>query len=168
MILVSIDAYSSIWFWALLTVVWLTVIDKFSVHSHSKWVSGFNSGLSQQREILEFFYLKVDYLYEYKNYNLILLVIFFSSFLVVNWLILAFYYSVEFLQAAFLLFCPFLVSMILRLCLRQSIGNSGKVSFQDVFAKVKLFRRISLFITSIALFSSIMWGSYFNLKISFL
>ena len=66
MILFSIEAYSSIWFWALLTVVWLAVIDRFSVHSHSKWVGGFNSGLSQQREILRFFYLKVDYLYEYK------------------------------------------------------------------------------------------------------
>ena len=168
MILFSIEAYSSIWFWALLTVVWLAVIDKFSVHSQSKWVGGLNSGLSQQREILRFFYLKVDYLYEYKNFNLTFLVICFSSFLVVNWFILAFYYSVEFLQAAFLLFCPFLVSIILRLCLRQSIGNFGEASFQDVFAKVKLFRRISLFISSIALFSSIMWGSYFNLKTSFL
>tara|TARA_B100001063_G_scaffold97854_1_gene91414 strand:+ start:835 stop:1341 length:507 start_codon:yes stop_codon:yes gene_type:complete len=168
MILFSIEAYSSIWFWALLTVVWLAVIDKFSVHSHSKWVGGFNSELSQQREILRFFYLKVDYLYEYKNFNLTFLVICFSSFFVVNWFILAFYYSVEFLQAAFLLFCPFLVSIILRLCLRQSIGNFGEASFQDVFAKVKLFRRISLFISSIALFSSIMWGSYFNLKTSFL
>ena len=168
MILFSIEAYSSIWFWALLTVVWLAVLDKFSVHSFSKWVGGINSGISQQREILRFFYLKVDYLYEYKNFNLTFLVICFSSFLVVNWFILAFYYSVEFLQAAFLLFCPFLVSIILRLCLRQSIGNFDDASFQDVFAKVKLFRRISLFISSIALFSSIMWGLYFNLKTSFL
>ena len=168
MILFSIEAYSSIWFWALLTVVWLAVIDKFSVHSYYKWVGGFNNGLSQQREILKFFYLKVDYLYEYKNFNLTFLVICFSSFLVVNWFILAFYYSVEFLQAGFLLFCPFLVSIILRLCLRQSIGNFGETSFQDVFAKVKIFRRISLFILSIALFSSIIWGSYFNLKTNFL
>ena len=164
MIFFSIEAYSSIWFWMLLTIVWVGTIDKFSVHSYSKWATASNSGISQQGEILKFFYLKVDYLYKYKNYNLILVPICFFSFMVVNWMITAFFYSVEFLQAVFLLFCPFLVSIILRLCLRQSIDSFGKASFQDVFAKVKLFRRVSLLIASVSLFSSIIWGSYFNLK----
>ena len=133
------EAYSSIWFWTLLTIVWVGTIDKFSVHSYSKWTNASDSGISQQREILKFFYFKVDYLYGYKNYNLILILICFFSFTIFNWMIMAFFYSVEFLQAAFLLFCPFLVSIILRLCLRQSIESFGEASFQDVFAKVKLF-----------------------------
>lgn len=164
----SIDAYSSIWFWMLLIIAWLIAIDKFSVHSHFKWLAASNGGASQQTETLKSFYFKADYLTKYRKNNLILLPICFFSFLIVNWAVIAFFYSVEFLQAAFLLFCPFLVCIILRICFRQSIGSFGEASFQDVFAKVKLFRRISLFISSIALFSSIMWGSYFNLKTSFL
>ena len=76
----SIDAYSSIWFWTLLIIAWLISVDKFSVHSHYKWISASNSGASQQREILRSFYLKADYLGKYKNNNLILLpVCFFRS-----------------------------------------------------------------------------------------
>ena len=168
MVFFSIDAYSSIWFWTLLIIAWFISIDKFSVHSHYKWISASKGGSSQQREILKSFYFKADFLSKYKNDSLIFLPVCFFSFFIINWAVAAFFYSVEFLQAAFLLFCPFLVSIILRLCLRQSIGNFGEASFHDVFAKVKLFRRISLFISSIALFSSIMWGSYFNLKTSFL
>ena len=85
-------------------------------------------------------------------------------FFVVNWTVEAFFYSVEFLQAAFLLFWPFSICIILRLCLRQSIGSLDEVSFKDVFIKVKLFRRVAIVIASASLMSSITWGSYFNLK----
>ena len=163
----SIDAYSSIWFWPLLIIAWLISIDKFSVHSHYKWISASNSGASRQREILGSFYLKVDYLGKYKNNSLILLSVCFFSFFIVNWIVGAFCSSVEFLQAAFLLFWPFLICIILRLCLRQSIGSLDEVSFKDVFIKVKLFRRVAVVIASVSLLSSIAWGSYFNLKTIF-
>ena len=166
-VFLSIDAYSSIWFWPLLIISWLISIDKFSVHSHYKWISASNSGASRQREILGFFYLKVDYLGKYKNNSLILLSVCFFSFFIVNWIVVAFFYSVEFLQAAFLLFWPFIICIILRLCLRQSIGSLDEVSFKDVFNKVKLFRRVAVVIASGSLLSSITWGSYFNLKTIF-
>ena len=82
-------------------------------------------------------------------------------------MVVAFFYSVEFLQAAFLLFWPFIICIILRLCLRQSIGPLHEVSFKDVFIKVKLFRRVAIVIASASLLSSITWGSYFNLKTVF-
>jgi len=160
----SIDAYSSIWFWTLLIIAWLISVDKFSVHSHYKWISASNSGASQQREILISFYLKADYLGKYKNNSLILLAICFFSFFLVNWIVVAFFYSFEFLQATFLLFWPFIICIILRLCLRQSIGSLDEVSFNDVFIKVKLFRRVAVLIASVSFMISITWGSYFNLK----
>ena len=166
-VFLSIDAYSSIWFWSLLIIAWLISIDKFSVHSHYKWISASTSGASRQREILETFYLKVDYLGKYKNNSLILLSVCFFSFFIFNWIVVAFFYSVEFLQAAFLLFWPFIICIILRLCLRQSIGSLDEVSFKDVFIKVKLFRRFAVVIASVSLLSSIKWGSYFNLKTIF-
>ena len=166
-VFLSIDAYSSIWFWSLLIIAWLISIDKFSVHSHYKWISASNSGASRQREILGSFYLKVDYLGKYKNNSLILLSVCFLSFFIVNWTVVAFFYSAEFLQAAFLLFWPFIICIILRLCLRQSIGSLDEVSFKDVFIKVKLFRRVAIVIASASLMSSITWGSYFNLKTIF-
>ena len=164
MVFFSIDAYSSIWFWALLITAWFISIDKFSVHSHYKWISASNGGSSQQREILKSFYLKADFLSKYKNNSLIFLPVCFFSFFIINWTVVAFFYSVEFLQAAFLLFWPFIICIILRLCLRQSIGSLDEVSFKDVFIKVKLFRRVAIVIASASLLSSIMWGSYFNLK----
>ena len=91
----------------------------------------------------------------------------FLSFFVLNWMVVAFFYSFEFLQAAFLLFWPFIICIILRLCLRQSIGSLDEVSFKDVFIKVKLFRRVALVISSVSFLSSITWGSYFNLKTVF-
>ena len=100
----SIDAYSSIWFLLLLIIAWLIAIDKFSVHSHFKWLAASNGGVSQQKETLKSFYSKADYLTKYRKNNLILLPICFFSFLIVNWAVIAFFYSVEFLQAAFLLF----------------------------------------------------------------
>ena len=160
----SIDAYSSIWFWLLLIIAWLICIDKFSVHSYSKWLSASNRGASQQREILRSFYLKSDYIGEYKNNILILLKVCFFSFFIINWTVVAFFYSVQFLQATFLLFWPFIICIILRLCLRQSIGSFDEVSFYDVFVKIKLFRRFAVVIASVSLLSSITWGSYFNLK----
>ena len=160
----SIDAYSSIWFWLLLIIAWLICIDKFSVHSYSKWLSASNRGASQQREILRSFYLKSDYIGEYKNNILILLKVCFFSFFIINWTVVAFFYSVQFLQAAFLLFWPFIICIILRLCLRQSIGSLDEVSFYDVFVKIKLFRRFAVMIASVSLLSSITWGSYFSLK----
>ena len=160
----SIDAYSSIWFWLLLIIAWLICIDKFSVHSYSKWLSASNRGASQQREILRSFYLKSDYMGEYKNNFLILLKVCFFSFFIINWTVVAFFYSVQFLQAAFLLFWPFIICIILRLCLRQSIGSLDEVSFYDVFVKIKLFRRFAVMIASVSLLSSIAWGSYFSLK----
>ena len=163
----SIDAYSSIWFWLLLIIAWLICIDKFSVHSYSKWLSASNRGASQQREILRSFYLKSDYIGEYKNNYLILLKVCFFSFFIINWTVVAFFYSVQFLQAAFLLFWPFIICIILRLCLRQSIGSLDEVSFYDVFVKIKLFRRFAVMIASVSLLSSITWGSYFNLKTIF-
>ena len=166
-VFLSIDAYSSIWFWSLLIIAWLISIDKFSVHSHYKWISASNSGASRQREILRSFYFKVDYLGKYKNNSLILLSVCFFSFFIVNWTVVAFFYSVEFLQAAFLLFWPFIICIILRLCLHQSIGSLDEVSFKDVFIKVKVFRRVAVLIASISLLSSIAWGSYFNLKTIF-
>ena len=167
MVFFSIDAYSSIWFWTLLIIAWLISIDKFSVHSHYKWISASNGGSSQQREILKSFNIKEDFLSKYKNNILILFPICFFSFFIVNWTVVAFFYSVEFLQAAFLLFWPFIICIILRLCLRQSIGPLDEVSFKDVFIKVKLFRRIAVVIASVSLLSSIIWGSYFNLKTIF-
>ena len=167
MIFFSIDAYSSIWFWALLIIAWLISIDKFSVHSHYKWISASNGGAPQQKEILISFYLKMDNLGKYKNNNLILFPICFISFFLVNWTFVAFFYSVEFLQAAFLLFWPFIVCFILRLCLGQSIGSLEEVTFKDVFIKVKLFRRVAIIIAIVSLLSSITWGSYFNLKTIF-
>ena len=163
----SIDAYSSIWFWTLLIIAWSISIDKFSVHNYSKWLSVSNRGASQQREILRSFYLKSDYIGEYKNNNLILLQVCFFSFFIINWTVVAFFYSIEFLQATFLLFWPFIICIILRLCLRQSIGSVDEVSFNDVFIKVKLFRRVAIVIASASLLSSITWGSYFNLKTIF-
>ena len=167
MVFFSIDAYSSIWFWALLITAWFISIDKFSVHSHYKWVSASNGGSSQQREILKSFYLKADFLGKYKNNSLIFLPVCFFSFFIINWTVVAFFYSVEFLQAAFLLFWPFIICIILRLCLRQSIGSLDEVSFKDVFIKVKLFRRVAVLIASVSLLISITWGSYFNLKTIF-
>ena len=167
MVFFSVDAYSSIWFWALLIIAWLISIDKFSVHSHYKWISASNGGLSQQRATLKYFYLKADFLGKYKNNNLIFLPVCFFSFFIINWIVVAFFYSVEFLQAAFLLFWPFIICIILRLCLRQSIGPLAEVSFKDVFIKVKLFRRVAIVIASVSLLSSITWGSYFNLKTIF-
>ena len=105
--------------------------------------------------------------YKYRINNFILLPICFFSFLIVNWAVIAFFYSVEFLQAAFLLFWPFIVCIILRLFLRQSIGALGETSFSDVFFKVKLFRRIAVVISSVSVLSSIIWGIYFNLKTNF-
>ena len=167
MVFFSIDAYSSIWFWALLITAWLISIDKFSVHSHYKWISASNGGSSQQREILKSFYLKADFLGKYKNNSLIFLPVCFFSFFLVNWTVVGFFYSFEFLQAAFLLFWPFIICIILRLCLRQSIGSLDEVSFKDVFIKVKLFRRVAVLIASVSLLISITWGSYFNLKTIF-
>ena len=163
----SIDAYSSIWFWTLLIIAWLIAIDKFSGHSHYEWLSASNRGASQQREMLKSFYLKSDYIGKYKNNSLILLPVCFFSFFIVNWTVVAFFYSVEFLQAAFLLFWPFIICIILRLCLRQSIGSLDEVAFKDVFIKVKLFRRVAVVIASVSLLSSITWGAYFNLKTIF-
>ena len=163
----SIDAYSSIWFWSLLIIAWSISIDKFSVHSHYQWLSASNSGASQQKEILRSFYFKADYQGKYENNILTLLSICFSSFFIVNLAVVAFFYSIEFLQAAFLLFCPFMNCMILRLSLRQSIGSSDEVSFNDVFKKVKLFRRVGVVIASVSLLSSITWGFYLNLKTIF-
>ena len=163
----SIDAYSSIWFWTLLIIAWLIAIDKFSGHSHYKWLSASNRGASQQREMLKSFYLKSDYIGKYKNNSLILLPVCFFSFFIANWTVVAFFYSVESLQAAFLLFWPFIICIILRLCLRQSIGSLDEVSFKDVFIKVKLFRRVAVVIASVSLLSSITWGYYFNLKTIF-
>ena len=167
MVFFSIDAYSSIWFWTLLIIAWLISIDKFSVHSHYKWISASNGGSSQQREILKSFFLKADFLGKCKNNSLIFLPVCFFSFFIINWAVVAFFYSVEFLQAAFLLFWPFIICIILRLCLRQSIGSLDEVSFKDVFIKVKLFRRVAIVIASASLMSSITWGSYFNLKTIF-
>ena len=167
MVFFSIDAYSSIWFWTLLITAWFISIDKFSVHSHYKWISASNGGSSQQREILKSFYLKADFLGKYKNNSLIFLPVCFFSFFIINWTVVAFFYSVEFLQAAFLLFWPFIICIILRLCLRQSIGSLGEVSFKDVFIKVELFRRVAVVIATVSLLSSITWGSYFNLKTIF-
>ena len=163
----SIDAYSSIWFWTLLIIAWLISINKFSVHSHYKWILASNGGASQKREILRSFYLQADYLGKYKNNSLILFPVCFFSFFIVNWAVVAFFYSVEFLQAAFLLFWPFIICIILRLCLRQSIGSLDEVSFKDVFIKVRLFRRVAVVIASLSLLISIIWGSYFNLKTIF-
>ena len=167
MVFFSIDAYSSIWFWSLLIIAWSISIDKFSVHSHYQWISASNSGASQQKEILRSFYLKADYQGKYENNILTLLSICFSSFFIVNLAVVAFFYSVEFLQAAFLLFCPFMNCIILRLSLRQSIGSLDEVSFKDVFKKVKLFRRVGVVIASVSLLSSITWGFYLNLKTIF-
>ena len=167
MIFFSIDSYSSIWFWALLIIAWLISIDKLSVHSHYKWISASNGGSSQQREVLKSFYFKADFLSKYKNDSLIFLPVCFFSFFIINWLVVAFFYSVEFLQAAFLLFWPFIVCFILRLCLRQSMGPLDEISFKDAFIKVKLFRRVAILIASASLLSSITWGSYFNLKTIF-
>ena len=160
----SIDAYSSIRFWLLLIIAWLICIDKFSVHSYSKWLSASNRGASQQREILRSFYLKSDYIGEYKNNILIHLKVCFFSFFIINWTVVAFFYSVQFLQATFLLFWPFIICIILRLCLRQSIGSLDEVSFYDVFVKIKLFRRFAVVIATVSFLSSVTWGSYFNVK----
>ena len=163
----SIDAYSSIWFWSLLIIAWSISIDKFSVHSHYQWISASNSGASQQKEILRSFYLKAEYQGKYKNNSLTFLLICFSSFFIVDLAVVAFFYSVEFLQAAFLLFWPFIICFILRLCLGQSIGPLDEVTFNDIFIKVKLFRRVAVVIATVSLLSSISWGSYFNLKTIF-
>ena len=163
----SIHAYSSIWFWILLIIAWLISIDKFSVHSHYQWIAASNGGSSQQREILKSFYLKANCLVKQKNNSLIFLPVCFFSFFIINWTVVAFFYSVEFLQAAFLLFWPFIICIILRLCLCQSIGSLDEESFKDVFIKVKLFRRVAIVIASTSLLSSITWGSYFNLKTIF-
>ena len=104
MVFFSIDAYSSIWFWTLLIIAWFISIDKFSVHSHYKWISASNGGSLQQREILKSFYFKEDFLSKYKNNSLIFLLVCFFSFFIVNWTVVAFFYSVEFLQAAFCFF----------------------------------------------------------------
>lgn len=166
-VFLSIDAYSSIWFWTLLIIAWLISIDKFSVHSHYKWVVASNSVASRQREILRSFYLKADYLGKHKNKSLMFLPVSAFSFFLVNWIVVAFFYSVEFLQAAFLLFWPFIICIILRLCLRQSIGSLDEVSFKDALIKVKLFRRVAVVIASVSFLCSITWGSYFNLKTIF-
>ena len=167
MVFFSIDAYSSIWFWTLLIIAWFISIDKFSVHSHYKWISASNGSSSQQKEILKSFYFKEDFISKYKNNSLFFLPVCFFSFFIINWVVVAFFYSVEFLQAAFLLFWPFIICIILRLCLRQSIGPLDEVSFKDAFIKVKLFRRVAIVIASASLLSSITWGSYFNLKTIF-
>ena len=163
----SIDAYSSIWFWTLLIIAWFISIDKLSVHSHYQWIAALNGGSSQQREILKSIYLKANCLVKYKSNSLIFLPVCFFSFFMINWTAVAFFYSIEFLQAAFLLFWPFIICIILRLCLRQSIGSLDEVSFQDVIIKVTLFRRVAIVIASVSLLSSFIWGSYFNLKTIF-
>jgi len=162
----SIDAYSSVWFWVLLIIAWVIAIDKTPVISYSNWLKASNDSVSRQKEIMTSFYLKQGQLLNHKN-NLSLLLLCFSSFLVVNWFIIAFLYSVEFLQAAFLLYWPFIVCIFLRLCLRQSIGDLNEGSFKDVLLKVKFFRRIVVIVAFVSLIGSIIWGSYFNLKTNF-
>ena len=162
----SIEAYSSVWYWALLIIAWLIAIDKTSFLSYSKWLKASNDNESRQKEIMNSFYLKQRQLLNQEN-NLSLLLFCFFSFLVVNGFIIAFLYSVEFLQAAFFLYWPFIVCIFLRLCLRQSIGSLNEASFKDVLLKVKFFRRIVVIVAFVSLIGSITWGSYFNLKTNF-
>ena len=162
----SIDAYSSVWFWALLIIAWLIAIDKTSVLSYPKWLKASNDIGSRQKEIMNSFHLKQRQLLNQENILSLLLFCFFS-FLLVNWFIIAFLYSIEFLQAAFLLYWPFIVCIFLRLCLCQSIGDLNEASFKDVLRKVKFFRRIVVIVAFVSLVGSITWGSYFNLKTNF-
>ena len=152
----SIDAYSSVWFWALLIIAWLIAIDKTSVLSYSKWLKASKESEPRQQEIMKSLYLKQLKLLNQEN-NLSLLLFCFFSFLVVNWFIVAFLYSVEFLQAAFLLYWPFIVCIFLRLCLSQSIGDLNEASFKDVLHKVKFFRRIVVIVAFVSLVGSIIW-----------
>ena len=78
----SIDAYSSVWFWALLTIAWLNAIDKTSVLSYSTWLKASKDGKFGQKEIMKSFYLKQGQLLNQEN-NLNLLLFFFFSFLLV-------------------------------------------------------------------------------------
>lgn len=73
----SIDAYSSVWFWALLTIAWLIAIDKTSVLSYSTWLKASKDGELGQKEIMKSFYLKQGKLLNQENNLSLLLLCFF-------------------------------------------------------------------------------------------
>ena len=155
-------AFSSMWFWALLILIWTLITSRVMGLPYYYWKLGKNADADVQARIMDATLLQAQVTLSYSEIRYPSLTMGAVSFVIALWGFSGFLYDYELLQATFLLFVPLLSVVPLRLWLARKL-EGAEVTYETYYGLITRYRRLCMMVAAFTIFLSTFWGMIYNL-----
>ena len=155
-------AFSSIWFWALLILIWTLVISRVMGLPYYYWKLGKNADADIKARMMNATLLQAQVVVSHSEIRYPSLTTGAVSFVVSLWGFSGFLFDHELLQATFLIFVPLLSVVPLRLWLARKL-EGAEATYETYHGLITRYRRLCIMIAALTIFISTFWGMIFNL-----
>jgi hypothetical protein len=155
-------AFSSMWFWALLVLIWTLITSRVMGLPYYYWKLGKNAEADVQARMMDATLLQAQVALSYSEIRYPNLSMGAVSFVIALWGVSGFLYDHELLQATFLLFVPLLSVVPLRLWLARKL-DGAEFTYETYYGLITRYRRLCLMVAAFTIFLSTFWGMIYNL-----
>jgi hypothetical protein len=155
-------AFNSMWFWALLIVVWTLITSRVMGLPYYYWKLAKNADADVQARMMDATLLQAQVALSYSKLRCPSLTMGSISFVIALWGVSAFRYDHELLQATFLLLVPLLATIPLKLWLARQLETAETV-YETYHGLIKRYRRLCMMVAAFTIFLSTFWGMIYNL-----
>ncbi|MGA0965393.1 MAG: hypothetical protein ACO3RM_10805 [Paracoccaceae bacterium] len=155
-------AFSSIWFWALLILIWTLITSRVMGLPYYYWKLGKNADADVQARMMDATLLQAQVALSHSGIRYPSLTTGAVSFVIALWGFSGFLFDHELLQATFLLFVPLLSLVPLRLWLARKL-ECAEATYETYHGLITRYRRLCMMIAAFTIFISTFWGMIYNL-----
>ena len=155
-------AFSSIWFWALLILIWTLITSRVMGLPYYYWKLGKNADADVQARMMDATLLQAQVALSHSGIRYPSLTTGAVSFVIALWGFSGFLFDHELLQATFLLFVPLLSLVPLRLWLARKL-ECAEATYETYDGLITRYRRLCMMIAAFTIFISTFWGMIYNL-----
>ncbi len=155
--LIQFQSFSSAWFWFALITVWAVFCQIYIGVSYHQMRLARKRFPERQAVLLNAIALYLERMTWSMSENIGPLTAGISAFVLSFWIVSAFYYDLEVMQAFFFLFVPLGPSLILRWRLAQRLFKHP-ADFETVFRQIRTIRYWTLLSSFVTILASTFWG----------
>ena len=161
--LIQFQSFSSAWFWFSMIGIWAVFCQLYLGVSYNQMRLARKRFPERQPVLLNVIALYLERMTWSMSENINPFTAGMGAFIVSFWVVSAFYYDQEVMQAFFFLFVPLGPSLILRWRLAQRLVRRP-ADFETVFCQIRTIRYWTLLSSFVTILTSTFWGVYVMLS----
>ena len=161
--LIQFQSFSSAWFWFSMIGIWAVFCQLYLGVSYHQMRLARKRFPERQPVLLSVIALYLERMTWSMSENINPVTAGIGAFVISFWIVSAFYYGQEVMQAFFFLFVPLGPSLILRWRLAQSLVKNP-ADFETVFRQIRTIRYWTLLSSLVTILTSTFWGVHVMLR----